>query len=72
MYCLCSISLSQELLEVSPYSAQTRYTIQRVACKMKAIEIVQHRHIERGRGGTFFLVPAHVQVIVVLRRYVRR
>ena len=33
---------------------------------MKAIEIVQHAHVERRRGGAFFLVAAHVNVLVAL------
>ena len=36
-----------------------------VSDQMKAIKIVHHHHIEWSRGRPFFLVPAHVQVLVV-------
>ena len=32
---------------------------------MKAVEVVQHGHVERGGNGAFFLIAADVYVVVV-------
>jgi len=41
------------------------YPVDDVGDQMEAIEIVHHRHVERRRGRSFFLVAAHVQVLVI-------
>ena len=32
---------------------------------MEAVQIVQHRHVEGGGDGAFFLVAAHMDVVVI-------
>ena len=39
--------------------------IDHVAHQMEAVEIVQHGHVERRRGRAFFLIAAHMEVVVV-------
>ena len=57
--------IGQLLLHVGRPGAELRQPIDRVAGQVKAIEIVQHRHVERRRDRAFFLVAAHVQVAVI-------
>ena len=33
-----------------------------------AVEIVQHDHVEGGRGGALLLVAAHMNIVMILRR----
>ena len=40
-------------------------TIDRIHCEVKAVEIVQHRHIERRGDRTLLLVTAHVNIVVI-------
>ncbi len=44
--------------------AEARHAIDHVDGKMEPIDLVEHAHIERRGGGAFFLVPAHVQLLV--------
>ncbi len=38
----------------------------RVLGELKAIDVVEHAHVEGGGGGAFFLVAAHVDVVVIV------
>ena len=57
--------VAQQLFEVRIYGTQTRDAIHNIAGKMKAIEFIEHRHIERRGGGAFFAVAVDVEVRVV-------
>ena len=55
-----------ELLpQVIRLSGEPGKPINGVDREMKAIEVVQHHDVERRCGRSLFLVPAHVQVVVV-------
>ena len=41
------------------------HAVDDVGDEVEAVQIVQHYHVERCRGCAFFLVAAHVQVLVV-------
>jgi len=57
--------VAQELLEVTAGIAKTRHAVHYIASQVKAVEIVQHGHVERGGGGSLLFIPAHVQVFVI-------
>ena len=57
--------VAQELLEMPVDGLQPRHAVDHVARQMKAVEIVQHGHIERRGGRAFFFVSAHVKIVVV-------
>ena len=40
-------------------------TIDRIHCEVKAVDIVQHRHIERRGDRALLLVTAHVNIVVI-------
>ena len=62
----CSMSLSRSCcLKWAPTIAQRRHAVDHVDRQMEAVELVQHRHVERRRGRAFFLVAAHVHVVVI-------
>src|SRR5215467_4363008 len=56
--------VADRLLGVSGARPKLRHAVDDVAYEVEAIEIVQHAHIERRRGGALFLVAAHVDVVV--------
>src|SRR6185295_8802157 len=58
--------VAHALPQVCRLRAETRDVIDHGFDQMIAIEIVQHRHVERRRRGAFFLVTAHVQVGVAM------
>ena len=53
------------LLGVGGLGAELRHAIDHVGDEVKAVQIVHHDHVERRGGRAFFLVAAHVQVLVV-------
>src|SRR5659263_779769 len=57
--------VSNDLGEISGARAQTRHPIDDVFDQMKAIDVVAHRHVEGRGGGSFFLVPTNVKVVMV-------
>src|SRR4029078_13703800 len=56
--------VAYSLLGIRSPRPQLRHAIDHVAYQVKAIEIIQYAHVERGRGGALFLVTAHVDVVV--------
>src|SRR6266478_7410504 len=58
-------SVAQMLFEVRSNPLQTRNTVNYISCKVKTIQIVQNCHIERRRGGSFFLVSADMEVAMI-------
>ena len=44
---------------------QLRDMIDHVHHQTEPVEIVHHRHVERRGGGTFLLIPAHMQILVI-------
>src|SRR5215472_12988067 len=56
--------VADRLLGVSGARPKLRHAVDDVAYEVEAIEIVQHAHVERRRGGALFLVAAHVDVRV--------
>jgi hypothetical protein len=58
-------SIHERLFDVSRSRTKLRQPVDRIAGEMKAIEIVQYRHIEWSRDCAFFLVAADVQVVMV-------
>src|SRR5262249_28434715 len=56
--------VADRLLGVSGARPELRHAVDDVAYEVEAIEIVQHAHIERRRGGALFLVAANVDVVV--------
>ena len=59
-------SVAQRLLHVSGAVAQLGQEIDDGADDVEAIDLVQHAHVERRRGRAFFLVAAHVEVVVTV------
>src|SRR6476620_10981589 len=57
--------LSYRLFGIGGAGSKLRQAINDVAEKMKSIEIVHHHHVERRACRAFFLVAAHVQILVV-------
>ncbi|SRR6266852_6913719 len=56
--------VAQELLEMSADALQTRDTVDHVACKMKSIQVVENRHIERCGRCSFLFVSADMEVVM--------
>ena len=48
------------LFQVSALASQPRQTIDYVLYKMKAVQIVLHAHVERGRDRAFLFVASNV------------
>ena len=44
---------------------QLRYSLDNVHHQVKAVQVIQHHHIERGSCGSLLFVAAHVQVLVI-------
>ena len=53
------------LLEIGPFTASLRQSMDHIHHKMEAIQIVENRHIERRRDRAFFLVAAYMEVLMV-------
>src|SRR5712672_2792787 len=53
------------LLQVDTRTARLRETVDGVDHEVKAVEVVQHRHVEGGRNRTLLLVAADMQVRVI-------
>src|SRR5580692_5048837 len=50
------------LLQVDAAAAQPRDTVDDVHDEVPPVEIVQHRHVKRGRDGSLLFVPPDVDV----------
>src|SRR5216683_8298080 len=57
--------VAQELFEMRADALQARNAIDHIACEMEAVQIVQDRHVERSCRGSFFLVSAEVEIVVI-------
>ena len=57
--------VAHRLLDVGGHGRSLRHAVDHVAGQVEAVEVVQHRHVERRGGGAFLLVAADVQVVVV-------
>ncbi len=57
--------VAQLLFKMRVYGAQSSDTIRSIAGKMEAIQLIEHRHIERSCGGALFAVAVHVKARVV-------
>ena len=67
MYSRCSTSLSRtRWRRCAVLRTQPGRAIEHGLDQVKAIEVVQHRHVERRGGRALLLVAAHVQVVVVV------
>ena len=58
--------VANELFEMSIHRLNPRHSIDNVAREMKAVELVQYGHIERGSRRSFFPVAVDVQIAMVL------
>ena len=56
--------VANRLLGVCGPRSELWYAINHVGYEVEAIKIVQNAHVERGCGGAFFLIAAHMQVAV--------
>ena len=66
MYCRCSISLSRTAcLAYAALAPELGQAVDHVRHQMEPVEVVHDRHVERRADRPFFLVAAHVQVLVV-------
>ena len=57
--------IADRLLGVGCPRAQLRQPIDHVLHEMITIQIVEHAHVKRRSRGAFFLVAAHVQIVVI-------
>src|SRR5579859_1464888 len=58
--------ITEPLLRVGTYVAKARYALDNVQSQVVTADVVQDRQLERGVDITLFLVPAHVDVFVIL------
>jgi len=56
--------VSYRLLSISRPRTKLRHSVDHIAHQVEAIEIVEHAHVEGCGRCSFFLVAAHVNVIV--------
>ena len=45
-----------------------RNPIEHIDDQLEAIDVVAHRHVKRRGRGAFFLIAAHMKVMVIARR----
>src|SRR6516165_6404418 len=57
--------VAEMLLDVSGFGAKTRHPFDHVHRQMKAIELIEHRHVEWGRRRAFLVVAPHVHIVVI-------
>src|SRR6267154_3386344 len=57
--------VAQLLFKMRVHGAQSSDTIRNIAGKMEAIQLIEHRHIERSCGGALFAVAVHMKARVV-------
>ena len=57
--------VASELLGVGGGIAELRQAVDHVGHQVKAVEIVQHDHVERGRRGALLPVAADMEIFVV-------
>jgi hypothetical protein len=57
--------IPDRLLGVGRARAQLRQPIDHVSHEVESIQIVEHAHVEWRSRGPFFLVAAHVQIVVI-------
>jgi hypothetical protein len=53
------------LLQIYALVARLRQAVDGVHYKMKAVQLIQHRHVEWRGNGALFLVAADVDIVVV-------
>ena len=46
-------------------TAKLRHPVNYVVDQMKTVKLVAHAHVERCGGAAFFLIAAHVQIVVI-------
>jgi hypothetical protein len=46
--------------------SEPRHTVDHVDHEVKAVEVVEHDHVERRRRGALVVVSANVEVVVVI------
>ena len=56
----------QPLLRMCPSSLQLWHTINHIDCKIETVHLIQDGQLQRGIDVAFFLVSAHMKVVVVL------
>jgi hypothetical protein len=57
--------VAEILFQVSRPVSESRYPIDSVAGEMKAIELVEYRHVERRSGRTLLPIAVDMKIIVV-------
>ena len=58
--------VAEELFGVCCFRPQTRHAIDDVVSQVEAVEVIQHDHIEGGGRCSLFLVPANVQMLMIV------
>src|SRR6516164_2964409 len=56
--------VAYRLLGISRPRAKLGHAVNHIAHQVETIEIIEHAHIKRCRRGAFFLVAAHMNVVV--------
>src|SRR5262249_44859892 len=56
--------VAHDLLGIRSPRAQLRQSVNNVVHQVKAIEMIQYTNVEGSRGGSLFLVAAHMYVVV--------
>src|SRR5262249_19220739 len=57
--------VADRLFGISRSRPQLRNAVNHISHQMEAVEIVTHTHVEGGGGCPLFLVPAHMQILMV-------
>lgn len=57
--------VAQQLLHMAGLITQTRYTVNRIGCETTAVKPVEHRHVERGGGGSLLPIAVHMETVVI-------
>src|SRR5262245_50397064 len=57
--------VADRLLRIGCPSTQLRHPVNHVLHQVKAVEIVEHAHVERRCGCPLFLITAHVEIFVI-------
>src|SRR5579875_2899550 len=55
-----------ELAHVAGRAREPGHPVDHVHHQVEPVQVVEHHHVERGGGGPFLLVPAHVEVGVAV------
>src|SRR5262245_50008068 len=57
--------VADRLFGIGRSRPQLRNAVNHITHQMEAVEIVTHTHVEGGGGCPLFLVPAHMQILMV-------